>query len=288
MERIEQINKYIDDMPALPITVTKIFEVANNLKSTAKDLNDVISIDPVLTGKVLKLINSAYYGMSEQVTSIVKAVIMLGLNTLKNLALSSAVISSVSDKNSFIALNLEGFWRHSIGVGVTAKRIAMNLGMEKKVIEEFFIAGLLHDIGKITLNKYFPKLYLEAIKLSDINHKPLYQEETEQIHVNHTVVGGLIAKKWNLSKSLSEVILKHHSLENLDEAVKRVVYIVNLANTFCNINNIGFSGDLGKESFNPQALEYLNLSETALFEILQDVQKDIQNAEIFLKISREE
>lgn len=284
MDRIEQINKFIDEMPALPITVSKILEVANNIKSTAKDLNDVISIDPVLTGKVLKLINSAYYGINEQVTSIVRAVIMLGLNTIKNLALSSAIIGSISDKNLFVALNLEGFWRHSIGVGVTAKHIAQNMGIERKVSEEYFISGLLHDIGKIILNKYFPKLYLEAIKLSDINHTPLYKEEASQINLDHTLVGGLIAKKWNLAKSISEVIVKHHSLENVDAENKKLVAIVNLANIFCNIHNIGFGGDLSKEDYNGKVLSELGLSGSALTDILGDVEGDIKRAEIFLKL----
>lgn len=285
MERIDQINKFIEEMPALPVTVTKIFEVANNQASTAKDLNDVISVDPVLTGKVLKLINSAYYGMNEQVTSIIRAVIMLGLNTLKNLALSSAVIGSVSGKEMFVALNLEGFWRHSIGVGVTAKKIASNLGVDRKVIEEYFIAGLLHDIGKILLNRYFPKLYLEAIRLSDIQSTPLFKEEASQIHMDHTTVGGLIAKKWNLSRSLTEVIAKHHSLENIDADSEKIVSIVNLANTFCNSNNIGFSGDLGKEPYNAAVLERLGLSGGSLDEILEDVSSDIKKAEIFLNIA---
>lgn len=275
-------------MPALPITVSKIFEVANNVKSTAQELNDVIKVDPVLTGKVLKLINSAYYGVNEGVTSIVKAIIMLGLNTIKNLALSTAVIKNVADKDLFIALNLEGFWRHSIGVGVTAKKVALNFGVDKKVVEEYFIAGLLHDLGKIILNRYFPKLYLEAIQNSDMHKTPLYIYESQLIHIDHTAVGKLIARKWNLSEPIAEAITKHHSLENVAEEHKKMVYIVNVANTFCNMNNIGFGGDLSKKSFNEDVLQYLNLSDTALFEILDDIETDIKKAEIFLKLAEED
>jgi HD-like signal output (HDOD) protein len=118
------------------------------------DLNRVISLDPVLVGRVLKLINSAYYGLEQQVTSLVRAMIMLGINTVKNLALSSAILSNLVGRG-FLGLNAEGFWRHSLCVGVTAKLIARKQGIDHSRLEEFFTAGLLHDLGKIPPERGF-------------------------------------------------------------------------------------------------------------------------------------
>ena len=124
-----KLNRYIDSMPSLSVTVSKIIEVSKDPQSTAKDLNKVISLDPVLVGKVLKLINSAYYGLQNKVTSLVTAIIMLGMNTIKNLALSTAVLGNMKRDSNFKALNIDGFWRHSIGVGVLSKLIASKIGI---------------------------------------------------------------------------------------------------------------------------------------------------------------
>src|SRR5512136_1775497 len=118
------IQGYISRMPSLPITVSKILQICNNPKTSPVDLNQVISLDPVLMGKVMRLINSAYYSLPNQITSLVRAIIMLGINTVKNLALSTAVLGTLGRASDFQALNMEGFWRHSIAVGVTAKLIS--------------------------------------------------------------------------------------------------------------------------------------------------------------------
>src|SRR5512133_808381 len=95
---VERVRDYINGMPSLPTTVTKVLEICNNPRTSPSDLNHVISLDPVLMGRVLKLINSAYYGLGTQVTSLVRAIIMLGVNTVKNLALSTAIVGRLADK----------------------------------------------------------------------------------------------------------------------------------------------------------------------------------------------
>src|SRR5512141_2284514 len=124
----KRVRDYVVGMPSLPTTVSKVLEVCNNPKTSPIDLDRVIQLDPVLMGRVLKLINSAYYGLGTQVTSLARAIIMLGINTVKNLALSTAVIDRFGDKSAFQALNMDGFWRHSLCVGVTAKHLAKARG----------------------------------------------------------------------------------------------------------------------------------------------------------------
>src|SRR5512137_2299550 len=182
------IQTYIARMPSLPITVSKILKIANDPKTSPADLNQVISLDPVLMGRVMKLINSAYYSLNTQLTRLVRAIIMLGINTVKNLALSTAVLGQLSAKGNFQALNIDGFWRHSLCVGVTAKLIAVKRRRDPKSLEEYFVAGLLHDIGKIPLNNKLPTEYVAGLALTDKERVPLHLAEERTMEVNHCEV----------------------------------------------------------------------------------------------------
>ena len=136
-------------MPSLSTTVGKVLEICSRPDTAPNDLNKVISLDPVLTGQVLKLINSAYYSLMNKVTSLTRAIIMLGLNTVKNLALSTAIIRCVGQAKKSKSLPIKDFWAHSISVGVMAKLLAAEQGIPLVEREEYFVAGLLHDLGKV-------------------------------------------------------------------------------------------------------------------------------------------
>jgi HD-like signal output (HDOD) protein len=154
-KRLRQINKYILRMPSLSTTVGKVLEICNNPSTSPNDLNRVISLDPVLTGQVLRLINSAYYSLPNRITSLTRAIIMLGINTVKNLVLGTSIVGSVGGRESFKTLSMDHFWEHSLAVGVTAKTLAARKGIPITEREEFFVAGLLHDLGKIPLSVEF-------------------------------------------------------------------------------------------------------------------------------------
>jgi len=115
------------------------------------DLNQVISLDPVLTGRLLQLINSTYYGLNNRVTSLIKAITMLGINTVKNLTLSTTILGILPRNRKLRGLDMEGFWRHCLCAGVTSKLIAVKQEVDPKYQQEYFTTGLLHDIGKVPL-----------------------------------------------------------------------------------------------------------------------------------------
>ena len=133
---LKVIGAYIQKMPSLSTTVSKILEICRDPKTSPTDLNRVISIDPVLMGRVMRLINSAYYSLPNKITSLIRAITMLGINTVKNLALSTAVLASIGSKDNFAALDMDGFWRHSLCVGVTAKLIAKKRNVDSKRLED--------------------------------------------------------------------------------------------------------------------------------------------------------
>lgn len=280
-----RIEKIIDSMPSLPVTVAKILEITKDPVSTPNDLAHVINLDPVLLGKVLKLVNSAYYHLANQVTSIVKAIIMLGLNTIKNLALSTAVLGTMTKKENFVALNMDGYWRHSLAVAVTAKLIAAKSGVDPKLRDEYFVAGLLHDIGKIILNQSFSQIYFQAIQEADMEMVPLWQKERDVLRISHARVGRLVAEKWQLSPSLVEAIALHHEPLESSAETRKVVCAVAAANSFCVVNDIGFSGDRAPEELPPEVWSVLGIKEERLYDLQDSIEAEIGKAMVFLQIS---
>jgi HD-like signal output (HDOD) protein len=279
------IRLYISKMPSLPTTVVKVMEICNNPQASPADLNQVISLDPVLMGKVMKLINSAYYGLPQQITSLVRAIIMLGINTVKNLALSTAVLGTLGKAANFTAINMEGFWRHSLCTGVTAKLLAKKRGVPAKILEEYFISGVLHDLGKVPLNHKLSEAYISCMSLADRERSPLFAAETKSIGINHTDVGLMIAELWKLGSAISDTITYHHRPLEYKGENRDMVFTVAMANYFSNLNEIGYSGDRYPEKLPKEVGDYLKLGIDYLDEIEDEVNREIEKASIFLKLA---
>lgn len=286
-KHLRMIAAYINKMPSLPTSVAKVMEISNDPKASPADLNRVISIDPVLMGKVMKLINSAYYGLNQRITSLVRAIIMLGINTVKNLALSTAILGNLGGKEHFQALNMDGFWRHSLCVGATSKQIAKKRKVEAKKIEEFFVAGLLHDIGKIPLNNILSDPYFKAMAIADRENIPLYQGESKAIGVNHAEAGQLIARAWKLGPEISDAIIYHHNPMSYEGKYREMVLTIAAANYLANFLEIGFSGDRYPEQLPMELFEEIEVSLDWLEEIEEVVSAEIERARIFLKLGGE-
>ena len=281
----KKLKDYIKNMPSLPTSVTKVLEICNNPHTSPADLNQVISLDPVLVGRVLKLINSAYYGLGQPVTNLARAIIMLGINTVKNLALSTAVMGHLPSNNKAPGLNMEGFWRHSLGVGVSAKLLAKKRGIDPKLAEEYFTAGLLHDIGKIPLNAVLSNEYMLTISAGDKERKSLFRAEESTLGLNHCTSGAMIKAAWKLDGAVGDAIVHHHKYDEYQEGHKDVLYSIVAANWFVSFSGIGFSGDRHPEKLQPRIWETLGVSMEIFDEIEKVANAEIEKAEIFLKIN---
>lgn len=279
------IRSYINKMPALPPTVTRVIEICNDVNTSPADLNKIISLDPVLMGKILRLINSAYYGLSQEVASLVWAIVMLGINTVKNLALSTAILGNLGNSKNFHALDMDGFWKHSLSVGVISKLIAKKRNINQDRLEEYFTAGLLHDIGKIPLNNKFSDKYVLAMDLSNNEHQPIHISEKQSLEIAHTDVGKLIAENWNLGTEITDTVSYHHSPETYKGTKKDVLYTVALANYFANVSKIGFSGNRYPAKIGPEVFQHMDITLEYLEEIKDEVLIEIEKAQIFLKIA---
>lgn len=280
-EQRRKIERFIQKMPSLSTTVGKVLEICSRTDASPNELNKVISLDPVLTGQVLKLINSAYYSLMNKVTSLTRAITMLGMNTVKNMALSTAIIQSVAGSNKSKALPTSRFWVHSIGVGASAKLLAIAKGVAIQEREEFFIAGLLHDLGKVP----FGDEYIHVLSVASQEQRPLVEVERELLGIGHQEVGELIAAKWKLSRAMTNCIGFHHDIDMATEEDRPLVAIVALANMYVNIHDIGYAGDSFPEHANADMLlEYAGLDWPDLATIGGSVENEIQKAQIFLQV----
>lgn len=279
--RLRKIKKFVEKMPSLSTTVSKVLEICSRPDTSPNDLNKVISLDPVLTGQVLKLINSAYYSLMNKVTSLTRAIIMLGLNTVKNLALSTAIIRCVGQTKKSKALPVQKFWAHSICVGVLAKLLAVKINVPVGEREEYFVAGLLHDLGKIP----FSDEYIEVLQAVKDTKLDLIKLEQQFLEIDHQEVGWLIAKKWQLNQAITDAICYHHAPEQASEENRQLVALVALADLFACIFDIGYAGnrfpDLERLE---RTLELAGLKWSAVVSLKDLVDAEIEKAEIFLQV----
>ncbi len=279
-----RVQTYIGKMPALPVTVTKVIEICNQPGTSPVDLNKVISVDPVLMARVMKLINSAYYGLGDKVTSLSRAIIMLGINTVKNLALSTAVVGAIGKGEPASPLNMQGFWRHSLGVGVTAKLIARKRSVDPRLIEEYFIAGLLHDIGKIPMNNVFKERYLAVLSRADRERISLADAERRELGFDHSDVGRQIGTAWNIGGAVIDAVSAHHDVAGYEGEHRDLVATVHVANYFMNLAEVGFAGDRFPGTPSQAVYQQLGIGLGLLDELETAVDTEIGKAEVFLKV----
>ncbi|MGD9948007.1 MAG: HDOD domain-containing protein [Desulfobulbus sp.] len=278
---MNKISVFVEKMPSLSTTVGKVLEICSRPDTAPNDLNKVISLDPVLTGQVLKLINSAYYSLVNKVTSLTRAIIMLGLNTVKNLALSTAIIRCVGQVKKSKSLPIKDFWAHSIGVGVMAKLLAAEQGIPLAEREEFFVAGLLHDLGKVPFGDEYAEVLAQVVK----EPQPLNLLERAMMDIDHEEVGEMIASKWKLNAIITDAICHHHSPAEAAPENQNLVATVALADFYVCLFDIGYAGNRYPDESQLESLfEMCGLDWNTVFGLKEKVDAEITKAEIFLQV----
>jgi putative nucleotidyltransferase with HDIG domain len=236
--RIKRITESIISLPTLPTVVSKMIDLVDNPRTSAASLARLISSDQALTARILKLANSAYYGFPREITTVNMAIVVLGFNTVKDVGLSLSVFEVFKDTHSSPYFKSTEFWQHSIACGVAAKAVARRL--LPRLAGEAFVAGLLHDIGKVILNQYLHTEF-ETIMQRVQEGRGLDEAEIEILATTHGQVGGWLAEKWNLPEMIAESIGYHHKPWEAPH-YPVMVAIVAIANYLCHISKIGNSG----------------------------------------------
>ena len=282
-----KVRAYILRIAGLSTTAVKVLRTCNEPNTCANDLNRVISFDPVLTGRVLQLINSAYYSLPSKVNSLTRAIILLGLNTVKNLVLSFAVFESFSKHDTFRVFSADDFWTHSLSVAAAAKLLSIQHGVSLAEREDYFVGGLMHDIGKIPLNHLFPDEYRQAAELALGSGQAMRFGEQAVIGIDHCEVGDIIAQKWQLSPALAAALGRHHDPSGEAEAGMSMVGFVGLADILAHGMGAGIPGGSSlDENERQRALAAWNLTSETLAALTAAVAVEIEKARVFLEIAR--
>ncbi|MCD6420179.1 MAG: HDOD domain-containing protein [Synergistetes bacterium] len=277
---VEKIVNKVRDIPPLPHAVVKALELIRDARSNASDVVKVVSLDQGLTAKVLKLANSAYYGYSKRISTLSEAIVILGFKTLKSLLLASSVYNLMNKELDGYALEKGELWRHSVCAAFVARYTALKIRYRDE--EEAFIAGLMHDIGKIVLSQYVKFGYTLIEKAVNERKIPFMDAEKEIFGVDHAEVGMKIAEKWNFPESLVEAIGYHHKPE-MAERHPTLAGITHVADAICLMMGIGLGVDGLLYPLNGEVLEKIGLSD-GIDNLIMEVSDMIASGDMELEV----
>lgn len=264
-ELLEKIVLETIDIPSLPTVAGKVLQLMNDDFSSINQLERIISQDQSFSTRLLKIANSPYYGRGKKVDSVSTAIILIGLNTMKNLV----VAASLKDIHRKFGLFEQRLWDHSLGVSIAASALAAETGFMSS--EEALVVGLIHDIGKTILNNSMPDSYSLIVERVYDEGISFLEAENDMLGFNHCNVGGLVARKWKLPKNLEVVIEYHHSddfsmFEDNDFEVQCL--IVKMADALCLNLNIGLRSSMELSNIE---LDRLGISQTKFNELSEKV-----------------
>lgn len=228
----------VERLPAFPKSVQQVIEMSRNINCLPRDLVSVIEKDPVMTVKILKVINSAAFSLPNKMTSISQSVVYLGLNTVKNIALSLAALGMLPRSNT-AGFDIQQYLVHSLMVGSITRMLAARQGKGGLDLGDCYIAGLLHDFGKVVFAHYMPEEFQLALILARERRMPLHAAETSVIGADHTVVGSMLAERWQFPKALISCIRNHHSTADHGEMND----CLQLADQICRYRQFGDAGN---------------------------------------------
>lgn len=255
-KRRDLVIKRIRDIPSLPEVVNQILEKLGKQQTPASELARLVSYDPGLSSRVLRMVNSSAYGVQRQITSIQHGIMILGFNTVRSLVLSASVFKLMGQQSVKSSLfDQQQYWRHCILTAMLGRHIAVACRLPET--DEAFSAGMLHDIGKLVLHSYFTPEYQQILKAAKAqaiqpHGSKFYWLEKRLLGSTHTEIGGMLATKWKLPASLNEVIQTHHQVEKAT-LNPGLVNVVALANELA----VGLENEQDLEAIYPQLPEFL-------------------------------
>ena len=273
-----KISDAVDKMPAFPRSVQKLLQLTRDINSQPKELVAVIETDPVMMVKILKVLNSAYYNWPSKITSINRSVVYLGVNTIKNLALSIAAIGVLPKENK-AGLDIHRYLLHSLTVAGVAKLLCARMGGGADPMD-CHTAGLLHDFGKVVFAQFMPEECAAAIALSRESAMPSYQAEQKIFGADHAAAGAMLAQRWQFPKSLADSIRFHHDGESCNSAMSACVFAANL---IARSLVTGLEGSAIKE-LPPAVAAHCGGSLDELTRSLGDLSRTVEEAKLFSQV----
>ncbi len=271
----------IGDIATLPIITSKIIEIVENPKSTARDLHEVIKNDPALSSKVLKVVNSAFYGLPGQIASVDRAIVLLGLSAVKNIAIASSIARLFRGDKITDRFSAKDLWTHSVAVAVAARKLTQFAGLRAEA-EEIFLAGLIHDLGILIERQAFGDKLAEVVNRAVTDEDSYLNCEQQVFGTDHQKFGEALAIKWKFPRHLKAAIGWHHDSPKVAGDLRQVVAIVQVADILCSQQRLGFYLTAFHQEMTPALLHDAGLTTSIVEQTTAELEDSCREAETLL------
>lgn len=270
-----------EQLPSLPAVAARVIELTSNDQVSMREIADTIQNDQGLSAKILKTVNSSFYGLRKPCGSITQAIVMLGLSAVKALALGFSLVSAVDECNSE-GFDIDSFWRRSLLTGVAARRLAMTVGLDTP--EECFLGGLLQDVGVVALFQSMPREYGHVLELSGGDHRELSKHELDHLEMQHAEIGAMLARRWKLPEELVMPIRYHERATAAPAEQLKIVECVGLGNFVADVISSESPAEYLRTLYK-KAKHWLDLSEQQVDEVISATSTAAKELGRLLKIS---
>ncbi len=214
-QKIEAMSRHVAKLFAFPFTIAKVLQITNDQKTGATHLARAISSDPAISAHLLKIANSVFFASSNRrISSIKEAVIRIGFEETKKITMGMSVMNLFSDSNKNIGFDRTDFWYHSLAVGLIAERLAKMMGDINT--EEAFLAGLLHDLGILLLDEFFPSIFSEVLEMTTKNAGRFFDFEKKHLTVTHLDLIGDLFPRWKIPSQITDAIIGQYASAGFD------------------------------------------------------------------------
>lgn len=255
-----RIERSVKNLPTLPTIYSSLQEAMTNPRVTTDDIAKIIASDQASAFKVLRVVNSPFYGFSGKINTISSAILHLGFNEVRNIVLALSVINMFKTNNIILDFRPVDFWSHSIAVGVATRLVGSAVGVAN--LENYFLAGILHDVGKLLFFDLAENEYEKVLEKVEEKKCTIGEAEKEILGIDHSSAGRILADRWKLPPSIKSVIENHHcgTSSGKDE---QIIASVHVADIFVRMLELGYAGDNLVPIPNRNVWSILNLPEDA-------------------------
>ncbi|MGB2985188.1 MAG: HDOD domain-containing protein [Phycisphaerae bacterium] len=282
------VREAIDSMgeiATLPEVTVRIIEVVEDPHATSRELHDVIKHDPALSAKVLKVVNSAFYGLPGQVAGVERAVILLGRSAVKNIAVAASLARMFSGRRDPDLFDVSDLWKHCLAVAVAGKKLAQAAGSSTPA-DEMFLAGLIHDLGLIVARQTHASELAEVCRKCSDGEGGFLQLEQDIIGATHQDFGYALTTKWRFPEQLRACVSGHHNPETLDDGFQPMAWILRCADILCCRDGLGFDLQAKGDEITDKLLEAVGLTADDLARTLDGLEGEVEEAEAVLGTAR--
>jgi HD-like signal output (HDOD) protein len=274
-----EIVERVQNVPSLPEVVTQVCRLINDPTSNSQQVHEIVKKDAAMAAKILRMVNSVYYGLTQPVNDLEQALVIVGFKTIRSIALSISVINMFQQQNA--CFSMKAFWTHSAVSASICRLLANRTGVCDP--ELAFVIGLLKDIGKLVLVENAPDETRAVIAVAKEYQLSFHQAAREVLQTDDAEIGAWLCEIWQLDPLIIETVRDQHDLSARPR--QQLVAMCNFVDYLCGLKNIRVSGDCAKPELDQRVWDHLGLDKTSLVDVLSLVNDEVDNARALLQLA---